>query len=790
MSNYTKSFNFKNGVQVDDDNFVVTQGGLVGIGTSVPSKVLDIRGNADISGILTTSGINVGAAISVGSNIIIDAASGIITATKFVGAAGNLSGIVAIATDGFVTQTGSLSTTAKVGIKTDNPIFDLQIGLNPRTSIGVGITNGDVLISGVTTTGNLVVSGLTTTKDLFSSGVSTFSNTINAPSVNVSDGVGVGESIYHVDDTDTKIAFENDQISLNVAGSEKLKLTQGGFNFTGVSTFANAIDLNADLDVSGISTLSKEVGIGSALNVVGVSTFNDDVTFIGDNYQLQWDKSDDALEFGDNTFAVFGGQGDLKIRRNTTVTPNVSQISGSPLEIIADNLELKSNTGDKTYLTANVGAATTLFYNGNEKLTTTNTGINVTGNVNLPDQSEVVIGDNNDLRLRHDGHSIIQNDESGACLFIASHETRIVNVALDEKQATFIEGGAVQLYHNDVLKLESVGLGASVYGQLNVASLNGGTSGLSSHFGSLRYGNEGGGAPYSTRRSLDLINADSGNINYYINANNLEDTGDFHWHKGFNNFQLMTLTGIGGSLGIGVTEPVLPLHVGGGATITGNTFIGNDLTVYGNITGNIPTLGNGFTNNINNTGFSTFSNKITAGAGLTITSGDFNIGSGSALINGSLKLRLGGSLTIADITPLNKVDINDDVPSRVFITSSGEVGIKTDKSYNNISINASDATAAIAAVSVGTTMISAQSGDVVVKGTRGGRVGVGTTMISGSVDFSTAGLSTDRFMILPKVTATERGNLVGLASGAIIYNTNTGKLNFYNGSTWETVTSS
>ena len=124
MSNYKKAFNFQNGVQVDDDNFVVTQGGLVGIGTSVPSKVLDVRGNADISGILTTSGMNVGAAISVGPNIIIDAASGIITATKFVGSAGNLSGIVAISTDGFITQAGSLSTTAKVGITTDNPVFD------------------------------------------------------------------------------------------------------------------------------------------------------------------------------------------------------------------------------------------------------------------------------------------------------------------------------------------------------------------------------------------------------------------------------------------------------------------------------------------------------------------------------------------------------------------------------------------------------------------------------------------------------------------------------------------
>ena len=38
MSNYNKSFNFRNGVQVDDSNFIVNATGLVGIGTTVPQK--------------------------------------------------------------------------------------------------------------------------------------------------------------------------------------------------------------------------------------------------------------------------------------------------------------------------------------------------------------------------------------------------------------------------------------------------------------------------------------------------------------------------------------------------------------------------------------------------------------------------------------------------------------------------------------------------------------------------------------------------------------------------------
>tara|TARA_R100000231_G_C5295809_1_gene156021 strand:- start:114 stop:641 length:528 start_codon:yes stop_codon:yes gene_type:complete len=57
-------------------------------------------------------------------------------------------------------------------------------------------------------------------------------------------------------------------------------------------------------------------------------------------------------------------------------------------------------------------------------------------------------------------------------------------------------------------------------------------------------------------------------------------------------------------------------------------------------------------------------------------------------------------------------------------------------------------------------------------------------------DFSSVGAVTARFMIPPKVTTTQRNNLSGLVSGAFIYNTSLNKLQVYNGSGWETVTSS
>ena len=115
--------------------------------------------------------------------------------------------------------------------------------------------------------------------------------------------------------------------------------------------------------------------------------------------------------------------------------------------------------------------------------------------------------------------------------------------------------------------------------------------------------------------------------------------------------------------------------------------------------------------------------------------------------------------------------VNDDADKKFFITDSGNVGIKTDDNFGNELY---------------------VSGDVVLKEA----LGVGTTLPTSVVDFSNAGQGLTgakqnrMFMVPPKVTNAQRGNLTGLVSGAMIYNTNLNKLQVYNGSAWETITSS
>ena len=54
-----------------------------------------------------------------------------------------------------------------------------------------------------------------------------------------------------------------------------------------------------------------------------------------------------------------------------------------------------------------------------------------------------------------------------------------------------------------------------------------------------------------------------------------------------------------------------------------------------------------------------------------------------------------------------------------------------------------------------------------------------THLQRGAVDFANAGVSTQRFMVPPKITTAIRNNLVGLVEGAMIYNTNNNRLEIY-----------
>ena len=126
MANYRKSFNFRTGLQVDNDNFVVNANGLVGIGTSIPENyLLNVYGDTRITGVVTTATLNAG----VGTVSTLSASNSTLgtAVVDSIQIAGGpvITDLVGYAYTTFTTDAGGgISTTSRIGIGTISDTTD------------------------------------------------------------------------------------------------------------------------------------------------------------------------------------------------------------------------------------------------------------------------------------------------------------------------------------------------------------------------------------------------------------------------------------------------------------------------------------------------------------------------------------------------------------------------------------------------------------------------------------------------------------------------------------------
>ena len=275
MANIRKSFNFRSGLQVDNDSFYVNPNGLVGIGTSIPTEAIDAIGNAKISGLTTTTNLGVAETanfygdLKVG-NINLDATSGIVTAVSFYGDGSTLSNVFAISTTGWVAQGVGLHTVSRsVGIGTTNPVYKLQIGLDPVTGVGVGITNGNIIVSGIITATTFVgnVTGIATTAINLSNAANITTGTISndrLPS-NINKPTGIITASSFVGTASTATFASTSGIASTATKLE----TARNFSISG-DLEASTISFDGTGDVSFASTLSNSFNA----NTLGIITAN------------------------------------------------------------------------------------------------------------------------------------------------------------------------------------------------------------------------------------------------------------------------------------------------------------------------------------------------------------------------------------------------------------------------------------------------------------------------------------------------------------------------------------
>jgi len=280
MANIRKSFNFRNGVQVDEDNLIVNSNGLVGIGTSIPGEVLDVRGTLQVVGVATLRDTFIGVAtvqnklsvgiVSITEDGYIQASSGIVT---FSGDGSALTNIPTSQWTDIDAGLGftSIYNTGNVGVQTVDPRFALQIGGNSDVT-QVGFSSG----VGINSVGDILATGIMTARTYFGQG----NNITELDADNISAGTVANDRLPDQINKPTGVATFSSFVGTltgNVVGDITGTITgiaDTARGLTGTPDITVGIETATGLNVTNFANvgLALTVGIATAHNELHVGT--------------------------------------------------------------------------------------------------------------------------------------------------------------------------------------------------------------------------------------------------------------------------------------------------------------------------------------------------------------------------------------------------------------------------------------------------------------------------------------------------------------------------------------
>ena len=409
---------------------------------------------------------------------------------------------------------------------TGNEIGDLRISgslIAQQYIVSSSVTNittqqlsgstqfGDSLDDKHQFTGSLNVTGSITKGNIpfvLSNQTGSFVTNIDSPSqgnVRKTDVVtGVGSNISLGLRTTDNVKFNHITASGNISSSgtiigSSLTITDdlslrhitasGEISASGLNhTFGNTFISNP---TSGISSLFATLGTNNSkiLNLEGLNTV------LGTpNAQYILQVTDDEVLVSTKPF---------RVTNSITASGN---ISGSTIEgqTLTADVFLSSPSASLTNITT-----TNITASGNISASGTGTF----GDLSLPDDGVLNVGTGNDLQIKHNGSNSFITDTGTGDLYIrAADNLRIQATSTNEDMIKAIKDGGVELYHNNVKKLETTAGGTNVVGHIT-ASGNISSSGNITSSGLYTSGN----ISASGFISAQTVEIDGGRIAYNMN---------------------------------------------------------------------------------------------------------------------------------------------------------------------------------------------------------------------------------------------------------------------------------
>ena len=299
--------------------------------------------------------------------------------------------------------------------------------------------------------------------------------------------------------------------------------------------------------------------------------------------------------FTDNVKALFGGSGDLQIYHNAT---------DSVIETTTGDLYITNKTDDgDIVLRSDDGAGGFTPYYRLDGGSVTNQFLKT---VKLYDSSQLWIGDNNDLQIYHNGNDSYIKDLGPGDLRIVASATKIYDADMSHLQATFTDGGSVDLYHSGNKKFATTNSGITItgggtfttsitaagnsnsFGNTSIAALSASTGTFSASVTAAGNTNSFGATTFTGDINLGTFNSLSGvsndNLILKIDKSNLSGGSSFDIQMDGSTSAFFINNSR--NIGIGTTNPVQKLQVDGSVYSNGGEFFVNNnsgITAVGNL---------------------------------------------------------------------------------------------------------------------------------------------------------------------------------------------------------------